>query len=80
MFKTSDISPEKYRSSFSELDNTRTVQHNLALTGVGILNKLAEKNGLAPVYTGTISKEHPYRREVADAVMEYIEYIIRKRI
>lgn len=40
---------------------------------------MADKAGLDPVYDGVVSKERPYRREVANAVFEYIESIINSR-
>ena len=40
---------------------------------------VAEKNELVPVYDGVVSEERPYRREVANAVFEYVEYLIKKR-
>ena len=68
-----------YQYMVKDLDEKRTMLHNCVLSSVNLLNRLADKEGLDPVYAGTVSKDHPYRREVADAVLEYIEQIIKDR-
>ena len=70
---------EAYRDRIVSLDRARTVHHNSVIANVGILNRLAEKNGLPPVYDGVVSEERPYRREVANAVFAYLEEIINNR-
>ena len=73
------VSSEEYKDNVSKLDKARTMSHNSVLGNVNILNRLAEKNQLAPVYDGIVSHERPYRREVANAVLEYVEDIIKNR-
>lgn len=34
---------------------------------------------LEPIYAGTVSKERPYRREVANAVLDYLQSVIENR-
>lgn len=75
----SSIDREKYKSKVGELDKARTMYHNALLGNVNVLNRLAEKNNLAPVYDGIVSHDRPYRREVANAVLEYVEYVIKNR-
>ena len=70
---------DDYRERRSSADRTRTVNHNNVISSVKILNRMAEKAGISPVYDGIVSEETPYRRKVADAVFEYIEYIINNR-
>lgn len=70
---------EAYRDRIVSLDRTRTIHHNSVIANVGILNRLAEKAGIPPVYDGVVSEERPYRREVANAVFAYLEEIIRNR-
>lgn len=71
--------PEKYRQSIQSLDRARTVCHNAVLANVNILNRMAENAKLPLVYEGIISEAHPYRREVADAVLNYIRNIVLER-
>ena len=72
-------SGDEYKDNVSRLDKSRTTQHNAVLGNVNLLNRLAEKNGLPLVYDGIVSHDRPYRREVADAVLNYAEEIIINR-
>ena len=73
------IDGEDHRDRRSSLDRTRTICHNSVISNVGILNRMAKNAGLMPIYDGIVSEEKPYRREVANAVFEYIESIINNR-
>ncbi len=73
------IEGDEYREGRMEVDKKRTIYHNSVITNVSILNNLAEKAGLDPIYDGIVSEEKPYRRQVANAVFEYIESIINNR-
>lgn len=44
-----------------------------------VLNRLAASNGLELVYDGVLSREQPYRRQIADAVMRYLNEIVIDR-
>ena len=70
---------ETYREQMQALDRSRTVAHNAVISGVKILNRMAKKANLPPVYDGIVSEARPYRREVANAVFAYIEDVIRNR-
>ena len=70
---------EEYQSTVTELDKKRTMFHNSVLTGVNMLNRMAEQAGIEHIYSGTISKERPYRREVANAVLSFLQRVIDNR-
>ena len=72
-------SKEEHKETIANLDKSRTLQHNALLGNVNLLNRLAEKNKLPLVYDGIISHERPYRREVANSVLEYIDFTINNR-
>ena len=72
-------SKEEHKVTIAYLDKSRTLQHNALLGNVNLLNRLAEKNKLPLVYDGIISHERPYRREVANSVLEYIDFTINNR-
>ncbi len=76
---SNSITGQEYKDNVSKLDKMRTVNHNSVLANVNLLNRLAEKNSLPPVYDGIVSEKRPYRREVANAVLEYVESIIKNR-
>ncbi len=83
MFQTvyggSAMDADEYRELRSSVDRTRTVHHNGVIANVNILNRMASRAGLDPVYDGIVSEERPHRRLVADAVFEYVEDIIDNR-
>ena len=79
MIYSGALDSNEYQKMVTELDKNRTIQHNSVLTGVNILNRLAEQVGLDPVYDGVVSKDRPFRREVANAVLDYLQSIIEKR-
>ena len=72
-------SKEEHKDTIANLDKSRTLQHNTLLGNVNLLNRLAEKKKLPLVYDGIISHERPYRREVANSVLEYIDFTINNR-
>ena len=70
---------ETYRVEIPHLDKQRTNCHNEVLSNIKILNRLAQQAGLPPLYDGTVSEERPYRREVANAVLGFVEQVIQDR-
>ena len=69
----------EYRKAVTDADRTRTACHNAVITHVRILNRMCVNHGLPQFYDGVVSEEKPYRREVANAVFEYVEHIIHSR-
>ena len=70
---------QNYQEEISAMDRKRTSCHNAVLANVSMLNRMAAMAGLPPVYEGVISEDQPYRRQVADAVLEYVHKIIQDR-
>ena len=68
-----------YRKMENEHDKIRTACHNAALANVDMLNRMAEQKGIPLIYDGTVSEDRPFRREVANAILEYVAEIIRER-
>ena len=79
LYSVASIGREEYQSMVSELDKTRTIYHDTVLTNLNVLNRLAAKLEIEPVYDGVVSREHPHRRIAANAVMEYIADVINNR-
>ncbi len=79
LFTYGAMDQETYREKIPELDRIRTGAHNTVITNVKVLNRMAEQAGLPPFCEGTVSTEHPYRTELADAVMEVVREIIDNR-
>ena len=74
------VEGDAYREMLTRLDRTRTINHNALLTQVNILNRITAEVNLPPFYDGTVSEERPFRREVANAVLDYVRRIIVERI
>lgn len=72
-------SSEEYQTAITEADRQRTRLHNSLISYVRILNRMCDNHGIAPFYDGIVSEERPYRREVANAVFEYLDSIIKAR-
>ncbi len=79
VYSYKSVDKEEYQSKVTEMDRRRTMCHNSVLSSVNILNRLAAKENLPFVYDGVVSEERPYRREVANAVLEYVENVIKNR-
>ncbi len=79
VYSYESIDKEEYQFKVTDMDKRRTMYHNSVLSSVNILNRLATKENLPLVYDGIVSEDRPYRREVANAVLEYIESIIKSR-
>lgn len=79
LYDYSNLSREEYQDKRTQLDKYRTTCHNAVLSSINILNRLAAKYSIPSIYDGTVSEEQPYRREVADAVIQYMEDVIKKR-
>ena len=79
LYNSKDMEMEEWQSFYSEMDDDRNINHNQVISSVRILNRMAAKESLPPIYEGTVSEESPYREEIADAVFAYIETIIRNR-
>ena len=70
---------EDYQFMVESLDKKRTMLHNRVLIAVNVLNRMAAKEGLGLIYDGVVSEERPYRREVANAILEYVSNVIKQR-
>ena len=76
---TGTIDAQQFQSEITNMDRIRTSRHNAVLANVNMLNRIAAQYDLPPVYDGIISEQQPYRRQVADAVLEYVREIILER-
>lgn len=80
LFSCNVIDAETYRTEYANRDRTRTVNHNAVIAQVGFLNRMAEEAGLPSFYDGVVSEERPYRRELANAVLDFVREIIVNRV
>ena len=80
LFSCKAIESEEYRTETVARDRNRTTNHNAILAQVNFLNRLAKEAGQPPIYDGIVSEERPYRREVANAVLDFVQETIVNRI
>ena len=73
------VETQRYQEEVTSMDRKRTDCHNAVLANVSMLNRMAAMRNLPPIYDGTISREQPYRRQVADAVLQYVQEMILER-
>ena len=73
------VETQRYQEEVTSMDCKRTDCHNAVLANVSMLNRMAAMMNLPPIYDGTISREQPYRRQVADAVLQYVQEMILER-
>ena len=73
------VETQRYQEEVASMDQRRTNCHNAVLANVSMLNRMAAMANLPPVYDGIISQDQPYRRQVADAVLEFVQEIILER-
>lgn len=74
-----DMDRSNYQDLVTSLDKTRSNSHDTVISTVAFLNRLAEMQKLPPVYDGIVSKERPYRKQIANAILSFVESIIRDR-
>lgn len=73
------VETQKYQDEVAAMDQRRTDCHNAVLASLSMLNRMAAMDGLPPVYDGVVSKDRPYRRQAADAVLRFVQEIILER-
>lgn len=74
-----DMERDVWQHFYTQLDETRRSKHNRVIGSIRMLNRLAEKVELPPFYEGIVSEEKPYRRMIADEVLEYVSSVIKER-
>lgn len=71
-----DADPDERES----LDKVRTHAHESVIRHIEPLNGFCKKYGIPPVYAGTVSEARPFRVEIADAVLSYVNDVLEKRV
>ena len=79
LYSFHNMQTEDHQSELERLDKSRTMSHNTVISNIEILNRLCQQNNIPIVYTGEVSKDRPYRVEIADAVLAYVEEVVEKR-
>jgi hypothetical protein len=70
---------DDFQTQYAGLDRSRSLCHDAVIGNIGILNRLCQEHNIPPVYAGPVSKERPYRVEIADAVLDFVETAVKNR-
>ena len=79
IFSNGNVDKDNYKIKLKSLINQELHTITLYWVMLNVLNRLAEKNTLPPFYDGKVSQDRPYRREVANGVLQYVEKIVKNR-
>lgn len=66
--------PGAMQSEIESIDTERTHKHNRAISSLAILNRMADKAGLPPVYCGDIEADS--RKDVAHAIFQFSKVLL----
>lgn len=70
----------EYRFLYEEMDKRRTATHDAAIDNVIVLNRMALAAEHTLIYPEPVSRERPFRRYLADAVLDYVQDIVAHRM
>lgn len=79
IYDYNNMSREGYQAKLTELDKSRSLCHNSVIASIDMLNRHCEQNNIPLVYEGIVSKERPFRVQIADAVLDYVDETVKKR-
>ena len=79
LYDYNNMPREDYQDKLTKLDECRTSCHNIVIDSVSILNRMAVQYSIPAIYDGEVARGYPHRREIADAVLGYVENIILAR-
>lgn len=63
-----------YQDMLLEMKESKERKHNVAVSSISLLNKLAEINGISPVYIGDPKKDTG--DEIVNCVLNYFEVVL----
>ena len=69
------LEPEEYRDYIETFDKRRSVTHNGLISGVKVLNRLANSHNLAQIFAGDINN----RIKVAEFAKQYVDELFNER-
>ena len=75
LLQVGNLEGQEYRDAVSQYDNDRHSAHEKAIGDAILVNRLAARKGLPPVFTGDETQRH----QVADFCLELDQYLFRNR-
>ena len=75
LLQAGSLDGQEYRDAVSQYDGDRHSAHERAISDVKLLNRLADREELSPVFTGDETQRH----QVADFCLELDQYLFQNR-
>ncbi len=75
LMQGSSLEGQEYRDAIAQYDGNRHSAHERAISDVKVLNRLAAREGLSPVFTGDETQRH----QIADFCLELDQYLFQNR-
>ena len=75
LLQAGTLDGQEYRDAVSQYDGDRHSAHERAISNVKLLNRLADREELSPVFTGDETQRH----QVADFCLELDQYLFQNR-
>ena len=75
MIEGSSLQGEEYQEKITQYDKDRHGKHEDAIIGAKVINRIASRCGVDPVFTGDETQRH----QVAEFCLELDQYLFRNR-
>ena len=75
LLQSGNLEGQEYRDAIAQYDGNRHSAHERAISDVMLLNRLAAREGLPPIFTGDDTQRH----QVADFCLELDQYFFQNR-
>ncbi len=75
LIQGSSLEGQEYRDAIAQYDGNRHSAHKRAISDVKLLNRLAAREGLLPIFTGDETQRH----HIADFCLELDRYLFQNR-
>ena len=75
LLQGSNLDGQEYRDAITNYDGDRHSAHEKAISDAILVNRLAARNGLQPIFTGDETQRH----QIADFCLELDQYFFQNR-
>lgn len=70
---------QELQESYGQYDKSRSIAHNGAIVYLQMLIGLSVFYKTPQIYAGPISEDHPHRRDIGDAILQYLHELAESR-
>lgn len=79
VFLSNGAVSQDLQEGYSQYDKSRSIAHNAAIVYLQLLNGLSVFYKTPQIYAGSVSEEHPHRRDIGDAIIGYLHELAESR-